>query len=105
MRAGQLKWRVTILRRSTDKDAIGQPVNQWVPVQTLWADVRYQSGLASLDADQLRAKVRASIRVRKSASSLSIKPGMRARVGQVDYAIAACLPQGRDAIDLVCEAV
>lgn len=103
MRAGQLKWRVTILQRSTTKDALGQPHESWAVLQTIWGDVRYQNGLNTLGAEESGSVVKASIRVRQSTGSLIIKAGMRARVGTAEFNITACLPQGRDAIDLVCE--
>ena len=100
MYAGQLKNKVTIQAKTDTVDAIGQPINTWVDVATVWADIRYLSGLESIksDADVSIAKV--SIRVRYRAD---IKPSMRVVCEGVIYHIKAVLPYGKVYIDLACE--
>lgn len=100
MYAGQLKNKVTIQAKAETVDAIGQPVNTWIDVATVWADIRYLSGLESIksDADVSIAKV--SIRVRYRAD---IKPSMRVVCDGVIYQIKAVLPYGKVHIDLACE--
>ena len=100
MYAGQLKNKVTLQTLTETVDPIGQPINTWVDVATVWADIRYLSGLESIksDADVSIAKV--SIRVRYRAD---IKPSMRAVCDGVIYQIKAVLPSGKVYIDLACE--
>ena len=100
MYAGQLKNKVTIQAKADTVDAIGQPVNTWIDVATVWADIRYLSGLESIksDADVSIAKV--SIRVLYIAD---IKPSMRVVYEGVIYHIKAVLPYGKVYIDLACE--
>ena len=100
MYAGQLKNKVTIQAKTDTVDAIGQPINTWVDVATVWADIRYLSGLESIksDADVSIAKV--SVRVRYRAD---IKPSMRAVCDGVIYQIKAVLPSGKVYMDLACE--
>lgn len=101
--ASRLNRRVVILQRSTTTDTLGQPTEGWTEVQTVWGDVRYQTGLRTLSADELHGGARASIRIRQTACSLGITAGMRARVGLTEFNITAALPQGTSAIDLVCQ--
>jgi SPP1 family predicted phage head-tail adaptor len=100
MYAGQLKNKVTIQAKTDTVDAIGQPINTWVDVATVWADIRYLSGLESIksDADVSIAKV--SVRVRYRAD---IKPSMRVVCEGVIYQIKAVLPSGKVYMDLACE--
>jgi SPP1 family predicted phage head-tail adaptor len=104
--AGSLDTRVAITQRSTTQDALGQPVDTWSPLATLWADVRYQTGLQrALAADAPHAATKLSIRVRQSGCARDIAPGMRAQVGAQVYTVVDVLPQGREALDLVCREV
>ena len=104
--AGSLDTRVHIMQRSTTQDALGQPVDAWAPLGTLWANVRYQTGLQrALAADSPKAGTKLSIRVRQSGCARHIAPGMRAQVGKQVYDVDAVLPQGREALDLLCREV
>lgn len=115
MRAGMLTTRVHILAPATTVDALGQPTEAWTLAQTVWADARYPTGLQSLSADRLNSGARASLRVRQTSCTKAITPAMRAVIGGTAvgttvtggtaYKIMDCPRQGRDAIDLVCEAV
>lgn len=100
LKAGSLNKLVTIQAKTDTVDAIGQPVNTWVDVATVWADIRYLSGLESIksDADVSIAKV--SVRVRYIAD---IKPSMRVVYEGVIYQIKAVLPSGKVYMDLACE--
>ncbi|KAA0017110.1 phage head closure protein [Salinicola corii] len=44
MRAGRLRHRVTIQRQGEGKDELGQPVEGWEDVATVWAEVTGLSG-------------------------------------------------------------
>lgn len=115
MRAGMLNTRVHVLAKAGGTDALGQPTETWALAQTLWADVRYQTGLQSLNADRLGSGGRASIRIRQTACSKGITTGMRVVVGGTladgvvtggtVYKVMDTPRQGREAIDLVVEAV
>lgn len=102
MNAGKLNRRVTIEQRSSTVDAIGQPVETWTTVATVWADIRFQRGLESLRADSTTSIARASVRIRYRAG---INAGMRVVQGSTTFNIIAVLPQGREWIDLSCEVV
>lgn len=94
--------RVTIQRRGTGADEIGQPVDAWVDVATVWANVRHAGGLEAIKAGANVSTVRASIRIRWRAG---IDNGMRVTHGATVYDIKAVLPDeiGREYVDLVCE--
>jgi SPP1 family predicted phage head-tail adaptor len=59
--------RITILKRTVGTDAVGQPVDDWTDVATIWSDVRFQSGAEVLRAGAEVAVKRASIRIRARA--------------------------------------
>lgn len=101
MRAGELRDRITIQRKTAAADAWGTPEPQgWEDHAKVWSNVRHQSGSESIRAGADVSIVRASIRIRWRAG---IDAGMRVlHVGQV-YDIEAVLPGvGRQHVDLVC---
>jgi len=104
MNAGRLNRRCLLQRKGTTQDALGQPVSEWVDVASLWADIRYKSGLSSIKGDSPTAIVQCSIRVRFRSD---IEPGMRLVHNLVNYKIYAVMPDasGRSYIDCVCEVV
>lgn len=104
MNVGRLSQRVTIKRRAVGRDAIGQPVETWEDVATVWANIRHLSGAESIKADQDVSVVRASIRIRYRAG---LDAGMRVHHGATVYEVKAVLPdeQRREHVDLSCAVV
>ena len=104
MRAGTLNVRVTVQQQSSAQDALGQPLQAWSDVATLWANVRHSSGVESIKADAVTTVVRASIRIRHRTD---ITAGMRVVAGTYTYNIVTVLPDigGKEYTDLVCEVI
>jgi SPP1 family predicted phage head-tail adaptor len=104
IRAGQLTRQVTIRRRDSGSDALGQPVNTWSDVATVWADVRHQSGMEAIKGDARVSNVKASIRIRYRTDILA---GDRVILGSVTYEVLGVMPdeQRREFTDLACEVV
>ncbi|MEK6291056.1 MAG: phage head closure protein [Paraburkholderia tropica] len=103
MRAGTLNRRVRIERRDQTQDDLGQPVDTWVEVATVWCNVKMLTGKETLAADADVASATASIRIRYRTD---ITSDMRAIVGGVIFNILAPLPDlaGREYTDLACTA-
>lgn len=104
MRAGQLRHQVKLQALTAGQDAIGQPVQTWTDVATLWADVRFLNGLETIKADAAVAVAKGSIRVRYRAG---VTAGMRILEGSTAYDIRAVLPDttGKRFLDLACQVV
>lgn len=103
MQAGKLNTRITIQRRTTAVDALGQPLpDGWETYRELWANVRHQSGAEAIKAGSPVSTVAASIRVRWTTE---IDAGMRVLIGASVYEIKAVMPdmQRREFVDLVAE--
>ena len=102
MRAGTLNCRITVQQLGGGVDALGQPLQSWTDVATLWANVRHSSGVESIKADAVTTVVRASIRIRHR---IDITAGMRVVAGVYTYNIVTVLPDigGKEYTDLVCE--
>ncbi|RYF75068.1 MAG: head-tail adaptor protein [Comamonadaceae bacterium] len=102
MRAGALNRRLAIWRPEEGSDDGAQPVQIWVDVATVWADVRFLNGTESLRADAVSAVSKASIRIRYRTD---VSTSMRAFMGGTEFRIVAVLPdeQRRQHVDLVCE--
>lgn len=94
--------RVTIRQRAAGSDELGQPLQTWTTVATLWASIRHLSGAAAIKADANTSAVKASISVAKRDD---IKAGMQALHGTTVYEIKAVLPDEQNRLDmfLVCE--
>lgn len=103
MDAGRLNQRITIKRRASGVDAVGQPVEMWDTVAETWADIRHPSGSQAVRGDADTSVVRASIRIRYRTG---IDAGMVVAHGSATYDIRAVIPDsaGRVFTDLVCEA-
>lgn len=103
-----LNHRITIERPSTVKDAIGQPVEGWEPVDSgdgkIWANVRYLNGVETIKAGAEMSIAKASIRVRYRTD---LDASMRVRYGATTFKVNAVLPDevGRWHVDLVCEVI
>lgn len=100
MAAGKLNTRITLQRRSTSRDAAGQPLDSWQPVASVWADIKFLTGTAATKADRETGMARVSVRIRLRTD---VCTGMRAVKGSTVYDIKSALPQGREWLDLVCE--
>jgi SPP1 family predicted phage head-tail adaptor len=101
LRAGDLNRRVRIERRDQTQDELGQPVDTWVEVATVWCNVRMLTGKETLTSDADVGTASASIRIRYRTD---IDNGMRAIVDGVIFNIGAPLPDlaGREYVDLPC---
>ena len=104
MKAGMLNSRISIQQLSTGTDAIGQPVTTWADFASVWANIRYLSGIETVKADAQTSVVKASIRIRRRTD---ITPAMRVTYGATTFQINAVLPdeQGREHIDLSVEVI
>ena len=108
MQAGKLNRRITIEQRSTTQDAIGQPVETWTTVATVWADVRSTNGLSfikeAIKADADVSISRVSFRIRHRTG---INAGMRVVFNTENYDIEAVMPDmaGKRHLDIVCQKV
>lgn len=93
---------ITIQQRTSAADALGQPVETWSDLATVWGEIRHLSGMQQIKGDAEVSTVRASIKVHQRAD---ITPAMRALHGSTAYDIKAVLPdvQGRVWMFLVCE--
>lgn len=102
--AGKLNKRVIIQQLVAGQDAIGQPVQTWSTLATVWANVLLKSGSQTIKGDADISTVQASIRIRRRTD---VTAGMRVLDGATVYDIKAVLPdeESRDRVDLVSERV
>lgn len=104
MRAGALTVLVTIKQLNSGVDALGQPVQTWTDVASVWANVLHLTGMESIKAGADTSAVKASIRIRHRTD---VTAAMRIYLGSAAYEIKAVLPDevARDRIDLACELI
>jgi len=95
--------RITLQRRAEGEDTLGQSIDDWTDIATVWAHVRFQSGAEVLRAGAETSVVKCSIRVRARAG---IDTGARVQFKAKHYDIKSALPDDRDPrfMFLVCEA-
>lgn len=105
MRAGDLRSRVTIQKRTGGTNDWGEPLPAgWADHAVLWASVKHLSGSAAIRGDADTSIVKASIRIRYRDD---IDAGMRVLVEGRAYGIKAVLRDeaGREHVDMVAELV
>ena len=95
---------VVIQQLAAGQDAIGQPVQTWSALATVWANIKHLSGLETIKGGAESSSVKASIRIHYRADVTS---AMRVVHGSTTYEIKAVLPdvEGRRHLDLVCEVI
>lgn len=104
MRSEKYRSRIMVQQLSGGQDSAGQPIEDWVDLIPLWADIRYKKGVEAIKADAPTALASASIRIRYRTG---LDASMRVVHGSEVYGIKAILPDKakREYIDLVCEVV
>ena len=98
----QLSHRVKIEQKIGTYDAIGQPIETWVTVVSIWAHVKFLRGLEFIKSNQDVTYIQASMRTRKRSD---VTTAMRATYDGVAYNIVAILPQSSSVMDLAVERV
>lgn len=88
MKAGQLRHRVTFQRKIEDVDDIGQPLDEWVHVCTVWACIEDQSGKEIETSQSEHSLINCVITIRNRRDILA---DMRAVYDGVYYDIKAVL--------------
>ncbi|MCX7177699.1 MAG: phage head closure protein [Proteobacteria bacterium] len=104
MQAGKLKRRIILQQLVAGQDTIGQPVQTWSALATVWASILLKNGAQTIRADADVSIIQASIRIRRRTD---VTAGMRVLDGANVYDIKAVLPDeaSRAHVDLVCERV
>lgn len=98
-----LNHRIDIEARQSGEDELGQPIEIWSLVASVWADVRHLSGVSAIKSGADVSVVQASVRIRHRAG---LNAGMRVTHAGAHYDVQAVLPDGRrQYVDLVCRAV
>lgn len=62
--AGKLDRRVSIERFTSEQDELGQPVQAWTPLATVWAEVSPQAGREFVAAGAAQSELTTKIRIR-----------------------------------------
>lgn len=108
MKTGDLNRSITIQAKQAGQDAAGQPVNTWTDVATVWANIKGETGMASIRKTLPRDGVAMSL----DAYSFRIRflteivAGMRVLYEGATFDILQVRMDyaGRIWTDLVCEA-
>ena len=102
MKAGLLRHFVALQDRVSTVDEIGQPSTSWLTTASIWADIRYLSGLSALKAGADVSVGRVSIRMRYRA----INAGQRIVYGNEVFEIEQVFPDGKKSyVDAVCRVI
>lgn len=104
LRAGTLNRRVRIEQRGENYDEAGQPIEGWTPVATVWADIRFTSGMEAIKAGAETSINKASVRIRYRRD---LNAGMRLTHDGIAFNVLAVMPDlaKREYVDLACEVV
>lgn len=104
MQIGRRNRKVTIQRLTSGQDDIGQPVQTWSDLATVWANVKTLTGSEAIKGGAETSTAKASIRIRRRTD---VTAAMRVLYGTTAYQIKAVLPNEEDRkdVDLVCEII
>lgn len=93
MRIGSLDKRIIIKAKTATEDTYGEPIETWVDLATVWANVQYLRGAERYSAKQTIANidVKFKIRWRRDVSVENI-----IEYENKEYDIYECLPLGRN---------
>jgi SPP1 family predicted phage head-tail adaptor len=102
MKAGLLRHFVALQSRVDTVDEIGQPSTSWLTTASVWADIRYLSGLSAIKSGADVSLTKCSIRMRQRA----VNAGQRIVYGDDVFEIDAVLPDGkREYVDCVVRVI
>ena len=102
MRIGDLRYRIQIIERVSQKDGKGNKNITWPLVAKLWADLITKSGSESEIGGAIQSKTKYIWKVR---SRRDIKASMRVLWQDRTFNIVAVLPWGPDEMQLECEEI
>ena len=106
MSIGNRNRRVTVQQPSTERDPLGQSIDDPVAVCTVWASVEHLRGRQFYAAQQSQSEVTTEIGVRYlKGITTNIRPHMRVVAGDDTYEIVAVIPKRPREILLLCKAV
>lgn len=98
-RLGALRHRVTLEAPQRADDEGGGATVTWMPVVTLWAEIRPRTGREVFEADQAGGRVTHDIRVRYRAG---LTPAMRFVAGSRVFDIRFAENAGERGVWLIC---
>lgn len=87
--AGTLSNKVSLQRRTSGKDALGQPIDVWTEYASVWGNVLMKSGKESIESGTQVSIGQASIRIRYRTD---VTNGDRAVCQGINFHIVAALP-------------
>jgi len=99
IRSGYLSTKVAIQQPVTEQDESGQPMNTWVNLATVWANLTDISGREFIASSALQNTVQTKVTIRYRAGIL---PAMRVIHQANIYHIEAVLGQDRASLLLMC---
>lgn len=102
--AGAFDQRVIVQQRTLGTDALGQPVESWADVCTVWASAQPLRGRDLIAADAVNSKISVKFRIRYRDG---IGGTLRVQWRGVNHAIVGepvDVDGGRHTLELMCEA-
>ena len=106
MRAGQLKHRVTIQKNEKSQGPLGEPINKWVDIATVWAEVKGIGGrdLIAGGTQFNEATMRIWMRYRPDVTTENRIKFQQTGVMGPYFGIQAVLPDNdRTRLELLCK--
>ncbi|CAB3795519.1 phage head closure protein [Pararobbsia alpina] len=101
LKAGTLATRVSLQRKSSGKDPLGQPLDTWTEYARVWGDILQLSGKETVSSGTQVDTASASIRIRYRTD---VTNGDRAVARGIVFNIASVIPnaKSREYADLAC---
>lgn len=92
MKAGAMKYRVTIQRYSTTELPSGEETKAWADYATCYAAITFGTGRERREAAQETASAPATFHIRRSAKTATVTPADRLSFDGSDWDIISAVP-------------
>ena len=76
MRSSDLTHRVIVQRFTEARNSFGEPIETWTNFSTPWASIEYATGSEGYEADRERSEVPATVKLRRSSATMSLRGGV-----------------------------
>lgn len=104
MEAGRLDRRITLRRAKLTTNALGEEVQAWGDLATVWARRVDAGGTEQIAAGELASTIATRFQIRWT-SRFSLTPRDRVRIGDLEFDIVSAVEIGRrEGIDIMARA-
>lgn len=105
MKAGDLKYRITIQRITSTTDPLGGETKEWADLASCYAAITFGTGKERRQAAQETASAPATFHIRRNSTTATLTPADRVSFDGSDWDIISAVPSREFRADIDITAV